>query len=318
MSLKALFEKKPYGMIPWSGEVNAAAAAALFAAVTVMVSLIHDPVTGVGFLYLVPVLLVTLQYGLRGAVGGALLALTMLGVWDLIHPRDVSLFAASIRVLLIAGPPLLVVAAEESSARARQELSETGALLRAIADKLPDALYVLDEEGRYGLVNTAAAKLVGRDPQDLLGKSYVESLPAETATDLTARRLEVEQEPDSSGRIDRIRFDDGEHVFRSVTGPVKLPGRDAQGIFVLSHDITAEHRRNTWMQVQHRITEELVDATADRGAAGDDPRPDLRRRGRRVGCLLASRPARQLSLPRGRRRGAPVRARRIARALRYA
>ncbi len=177
MSLKALFEKKPHGMIPWSGEVNAAAAAALFAAVTVLVALIHDPVTGVGFLYLVPVLLVTLQYGLRGAVGGALLALTMLGAWDLIHPRDVSLFGASIRVLLIAGPPLLVVAAEESSARARQELSETGALLRAIADKLPDALYVLDEEGRYGLVNTAAANLVGRDPRTCSARATWRACP---------------------------------------------------------------------------------------------------------------------------------------------
>ncbi len=258
MGLRALVEKRAHGMLPWSGAVNLAAAAALFVAITVLTGMIDDPRTGVGFLYLVPALLLTLQYGLRGAVGGVALAFVLLSAWELITPRDVSLFGASIRVLVIAGPPLLVVAGERSRELTRKELSETGALLRAIADKLPDALYVLDEEGRYGLVNAAAAELVGRKPDELLGTSYVESLPAATATDLTARRLEIEQEPDSSGRIDRIRFEDGEHVFRSVTGPVKLPGRDARGIFVLSQDITSEHRRNTWMQVQHRITEGLV------------------------------------------------------------
>ncbi len=259
MDLKALVEKKPGGMLPWSGAVNVAVAFAMFVAVSVALGWVHNPRTGVGLLYLVPVLLLTLQFGLPGALGSSLLALMTLGAWDLIHPRDVGVLGVAVRIVIIAGPPLLVVAGERSRAQTRRQLSETDRLLRAIADNLPDALYVLDDEGRYSLVNSAAADLVDRTPEEMLGHLYTEMLPAETVADLDERRPHVEIDPGARGRIDRIRFGDRERVFRSVTGPINLPGRDAQGIFVLSQDITLEYRRRMWMHVQHRIAEALVE-----------------------------------------------------------
>ncbi len=54
-------------------------------------------------------------------------------------------------------------------------------ILQAVIDATPDAIFVKDLDGRYVLVNAAAAKFVGRAPADLIGKRDLEIYPEETA-----------------------------------------------------------------------------------------------------------------------------------------
>src|SRR5262245_7258334 len=54
-------------------------------------------------------------------------------------------------------------------------------ILQAVIDATPDAIFVKDVDGRYVLLNQAAAKFVGRSPAELVGKSDLEIYPEETA-----------------------------------------------------------------------------------------------------------------------------------------
>ena len=260
MSLRAksVLEKKPHSMLPWSGPANMVAVAVLFAATTALLFNVN-PVTGAGFLYILPILLLAMQHGAPGALGGTGLAFGLWMAWNLSGEQDVGMAGSAIRLVALAGTAALVVIIDRSQARSRARLSETDALLRAISDNMPDALYVIDEDGRYGLVNGAAAALVGKRPEDLLGQLYEVTLPTETATDLDTLKPGATENPDAVGRVDRVSFPDGDRVFRSVTGPVCVEETGRQGIFVMSQDITKEYRRDTYLRIQQRTAERLVE-----------------------------------------------------------
>ncbi len=54
-------------------------------------------------------------------------------------------------------------------------------ILLAVIDATPDAIFVKDLEGRYVLVNRAAARFVGRTPDQVIGRHDFELYPEETA-----------------------------------------------------------------------------------------------------------------------------------------
>ena len=167
LRVKAVLEKKSHSMLPWSGPANMAVVAAFFVLATVLL-FNTSPVTGVGFLYIIPILLLAMQHGARGALGGTFCAFAVFMIWNLSGEQAVGALGTIIRLVALAGTASLVVVIDRSQARSRARLSDTDALLRAISDNMPDALYVIDEDGRYGLVNDAAAALVGKRPEDCL------------------------------------------------------------------------------------------------------------------------------------------------------
>src|SRR3954463_12244943 len=64
----------------------------------------------------------------------------------------------------------------ENSALKRSE-----ALLRAVVDGIDDPVYAQDDRGRYLLVNSAAARLLGRAAGEIIGRDDAELFPPETA-----------------------------------------------------------------------------------------------------------------------------------------
>ncbi len=54
-------------------------------------------------------------------------------------------------------------------------------ILLAVIDATPDAIFVKDLDGRYVIVNQAAARFVGRTPNEVVGKNDLELYPEETA-----------------------------------------------------------------------------------------------------------------------------------------
>lgn len=64
-------------------------------------------------------------------------------------------------------------------------------ILQAVIGATPDAIFVKDLDGRYVLVNGAAAKFVGRKPKDVVGKNDLELYPEETARRFMKDDLEV-------------------------------------------------------------------------------------------------------------------------------
>ena len=54
-------------------------------------------------------------------------------------------------------------------------------ILQAVIEATPDAIFVKDLDGRYVLVNEAAARFIGKSPADIIGKHDLELYDEETA-----------------------------------------------------------------------------------------------------------------------------------------
>ena len=117
-------------------------------------------------------------------------------------------------------------------------------ILQAVIEATPDAIFVKDLEGRYVLVNDAAARFLGKSPDDIIGKRDLELYPEETAR----RFIEDDRRVLATGQP---------QAFEGVaTGPgvtqaylvTKGVYRDANGqtlgLFGISHDITELRQAN--------------------------------------------------------------------------
>ena len=60
-------------------------------------------------------------------------------------------------------------------------IANSSDILQAVIDGTPDAIFVKDLAGRYVLVNDAAARFLGRSPEEIVGKKDFELYPEETA-----------------------------------------------------------------------------------------------------------------------------------------
>ena len=63
-----------------------------------------------------------------------------------------------------------------------QSIPNASDILLAVIDATPDAIFVKDLDGRYVLANRAAARFVGRTPDQVIGRHDFELYPEETAT----------------------------------------------------------------------------------------------------------------------------------------
>ena len=69
----------------------------------------------------------------------------------------------------------------------REPASDDAAtLLRAIVDNTPDTVYVKDDAGRYLLINAAGAAVLGRNPEEIVGRSDSDLFTPEIADDFVA------------------------------------------------------------------------------------------------------------------------------------
>ncbi|MEC5397884.1 PAS domain S-box protein [Uliginosibacterium sp. H1] len=82
----------------------------------------------------------------------------------------------------------------------RREERETGmrAFLQTVFDALPHPLFVKDENHRYVMTNRAHGQLLGRLPEEVIGKRAGDFLPAELAREVEA----AERDIFASGRLD--------------------------------------------------------------------------------------------------------------------
>jgi PAS domain S-box-containing protein len=111
-------------------------------------------------------------------------------------------------------------------------------ILQAVIGATPDAIFVKDLEGRYVLVNDAAARFVGRKPAEVVGKNDLELYPEETAR----RFMKDDQEVLASGKA--MSFEGvatstaGTQAYLVTKGVYRDNSGAILGIYGISHDIT--------------------------------------------------------------------------------
>ncbi len=196
-------------------------------------------------LFMLPVLLSALAGGL--CAGLLATALTAVGTDHLAMPPLYSLYIADphdrLHLAIVAFNGMVVSLLVESMQRSLRQSEFRRQLLDSIICGTTDAVFVKDMQGRYLLVNEAAARYVGRPASDMLGKSDVDIFTPETARRIHANDLAILGAHSASTQEERVETaEGGMRDFLVTKGPV-LDARGAQtGLFGISRDITARKR----------------------------------------------------------------------------
>jgi PAS domain S-box-containing protein len=126
--------------------------------------------------------------------------------------------------------------------RAEEELQRTANLLRAVADETTDAVFVKDRNGKYLLVNQAAARFSGKSVVEVLGKDDAELLDSDVAQRLMERdrqvmkfgRVQTDEEVVTAAGVTRI--------FQATKAPYRDEAGNVVGLVGISRDITERKR----------------------------------------------------------------------------
>ncbi len=147
-----------------------------------------------------------------------------------------TLFLAAIGAVLWRQHHRLAETARESAERAEKLRSLE--LLDALARGSDDAIFVKDEAGRYLLFNPVAARFVGKDAADVIGRTDSELFAPEEAQ----RLMELDQDLREANCIrtceESLAGNNGSRTLLSTRGPLHDDEGKVIGTFGISRDIT--------------------------------------------------------------------------------
>ncbi|MCA1716966.1 MAG: PAS domain S-box protein [Actinobacteria bacterium] len=127
--------------------------------------------------------------------------------------------------------------------RAEEALQESYGILRAVTEGTTDFIYVKDLDGRYVMVNSAAASFIGKPVHEVIGKDDTELLPPEIAHDFIEQDRKLITSGATQSYEERDFVVDGETRSNvAVTGVWRDVRGDVVGVFGISRDMT-EHKR---------------------------------------------------------------------------
>jgi PAS domain S-box-containing protein len=125
-------------------------------------------------------------------------------------------------------------------------LREPRAVLEAIAGSTSDAIYVKDADGRYLMINSAGADVMGRPVAEIVGRTDRELLPPGSAQELAEHDRSAMMAAEPLSYEEHVVIGGSERVFHSTKGPYRDGEGEVVGIYGISRDITERDtaRRN--------------------------------------------------------------------------
>ncbi|HRH95052.1 MAG TPA: PAS domain-containing protein, partial [Prosthecobacter sp.] len=143
---------------------------------------------------------------------------------------------------------------------AETEIQRTTSLLRAVADGMPDAVFVKDRAGRYLLFNQGAARLVGKPVEEVIGQDDTALFSPEDARQVMENDRQV-MESGKTLTAEEVLTAAGVTRTYLVT---KAPYRDGHGNIIgivgISRDITDRRRAEDKIREQATLLDKARDA----------------------------------------------------------
>ena len=137
--------------------------------------------------------------------------------------------------------------------QAERALEENRALLRAIVDGTPDAIYAKNLEGCYTLFNAGAQAVTGKNEDEVMGRDDTFLFPADDAALVMARDRAVMAGGVPTTYEERVTAASGRaYTFLSTKGPIRDASGNVTGLFGIARDIS-----------DRRATEILLATQAD-------------------------------------------------------
>jgi PAS domain S-box-containing protein len=126
-------------------------------------------------------------------------------------------------------------------ARARQQL-EADSLLRAVAEGTTDVVYVKDRAGRYLMINSAGARLLGKSVAEVIGRDDRAFFPLEVAETLRDADRVLMDSGSTSTSEEKRTVGGATHTFLTTKGPHRDDSGRVIGLIGIARDITERKR----------------------------------------------------------------------------
>jgi PAS domain S-box-containing protein len=131
-------------------------------------------------------------------------------------------------------------------------------LLEAVIEGTSDAIFLTDRDGRYLMVNSAAAARLGHKIKDVIGKTSRDFFSAENAAHIVDRDRQAMQIGESHTYEEQFNSGGVARTFLNTHGPYRDAGGKVAGAFAVSRDITERKRMEEKLEVQKQFLEQLI------------------------------------------------------------
>ncbi|OLP18873.1 hypothetical protein BST81_08120 [Leptolyngbya sp. 'hensonii'] len=147
-----------------------------------------------------------------------------------------------------------------------QELQQQKDLLRAILDTTPNKVFIKDSDGRFLLVNRAAAEACHATVESMIGKRDAEFLsdPATIAQFLQENQAVIASQQPLFIPAEKLSFDGEEQWFQWQKHPITLPGDNTPAVLGIGVNITERKHAEQELQL---LNQELEARVLERTAA---------------------------------------------------
>jgi|GEM_PF-1634849 len=144
--------------------------------------------------------------------------------------------------------------------KAEEKLWHSLNLLRAITESTSDAIFAKDRAGRYLMANTAAANLLGKEREDIVGCDDTHLFAAETVARIVARDRDIMESGETRSDEDTATTQTGaSRVLLTTKGPLLDHAGIVMGVFGVSRDITEQKRHEQELRESEQRFRELAE-----------------------------------------------------------
>jgi PAS domain S-box-containing protein len=127
---------------------------------------------------------------------------------------------------------------ESERTRAQEELRRTGGLLQAVADEVPDAIFVKDRGGKYLLFNKAASRLTGKPAAEVLGRDDTAIFDPDSARVAMDNDRRVMASGVADTREEELTAAGVTRTYLATKAPYRDEHGNVIGVIGISRDIT--------------------------------------------------------------------------------
>jgi len=153
--------------------------------------------------------------------------------------------------------------------RARTELRRRERRLQALLQHSSDRLFIVDRENRYKWISPAVERILGYDPEELLGEPSGEYVHPDDRDELVDFD---DLEPGETVSLEyRVRHADGSWRWVETRETNRLDDPAVEGIVVNSRDVTERVERERRLERERDRFETLFEALAEPAVRTSDP-----------------------------------------------
>ena len=131
---------------------------------------------------------------------------------------------------------------------AEAELRRSNDVLRAVTEGTGDAVFVKDRAGRYLMINPAAAAMVGKVPEQIIGRDDTHVFNAATAARLMAHDRRVMEAGGVDSEEGPFPLAEGVRTLSSFKAPYRDAAGNVVGVIGIARDVTERRRAERELQ----------------------------------------------------------------------